>query len=273
MFKEVLENVSKKRPLIHNITNYVTVNDCANIILAAKGSPIMADEEKEVVDITSICDGLNINIGTLNSRTINSMLLAGKQANKLNHPVVLDVVGVGASTLRNNTAIKLINEINFSVIKGNISEIKALATKSNNTKGVDASDDDIINNNNLDDIICLVKEFAYRMKSIIVVSGPIDIVSDGKDTYCIYNGHEMMSSITGTGCQLAALITTLISANKDNILLATVSAVCMMGYAGEIAYQRLNKLDGNISYRNYIIDAIYKMDSNMLCLGAKHELR
>ena len=273
MFKEVLENVKRKKPLIHNITNYVTVNDCANIILASKGSPIMADEEEEVIDITSICDGLNINIGTLNSRTINSMLLAGKQANKLNHPVVLDAVGVGASTLRSNTAIKLINEIQFSVIKGNISEIKALAISSNNTKGVDASIEDMINNNNLDEIICLIKEFSCRVKAIIVVSGPIDIVSDGKDTYCIYNGHEMMSSITGTGCQLSALITTLISANKNNLLSATVVAVCMMGYAGEIAYQRLNELDGNVSYRNYIIDAIYRMDGKMLDLGAKYEHR
>ena len=96
MFQEMLENVRGKCPLIHNITNYVTVNDCANIVLACGASPIMSDDQSEVEEITTICGGLNINIGTLNKRTIESMLLAGKRANALNHPAVLDPVGAGA---------------------------------------------------------------------------------------------------------------------------------------------------------------------------------
>ena len=111
MFKEIFENVRKKRPLIHNITNYVTVNDCANILLACGASPIMADEKEEVAEITSICAGLVINIGTLNSRTIESMLIAGKRANELNRPVVLDPVGAGASKLRTETATSLLEQI------------------------------------------------------------------------------------------------------------------------------------------------------------------
>ncbi len=138
MFKEMLENVRKRRPLVHNITNYVTVNDCANIVLACGGSPIMSDDIDEVEEITALCGALNINIGTLNSRTIPSMLAAGEKANELKRPVVLDPVGAGASRLRTDTALKLLEKVRFSVIRGNISEIKTLAAGSGTTKGVDA---------------------------------------------------------------------------------------------------------------------------------------
>ena len=127
MFQEMLENVRKTCPLIHNITNYVTVNDCANVLLACGGSPIMADDAEEAEEITSICGGLNINIGTLNQRTIPAMQKAGKKANELGHPAVLDPVGAGASKLRTETAKNLMENIQFTVIRGNISEIKALA--------------------------------------------------------------------------------------------------------------------------------------------------
>ena len=135
----MLQNVRKKRPLIHSITNFVTVNDCANILLACGASPIMSDDEREAAEITSACDGLCINIGTLSSRTIPSMLAAGKKANELCHPVVLDPVGVGASQFRTDTAFKLLNNIHFSVIRGNISEIKTLALGTGSAKGVDAA--------------------------------------------------------------------------------------------------------------------------------------
>ena len=138
MFAQIFENVRRKAPLIHNITNYVTVNDCANMLLACGGSPIMADEQDEAVEITAICGGLNINIGTLNQRTIPAMFAAGKRANELGHTVVLDPVGAGASGLRTDTAVQLLEKIQFSVIRGNISEIKTLAFGSGTTKGVDA---------------------------------------------------------------------------------------------------------------------------------------
>ena len=138
MFGVMLEAVRASCPLIHNITNYVTVYDCANIVLACGASPIMADDREEAVEITALCGGLNLNIGTLNSRTIESMLLAGKRANELGHPVVLDPVGVGASRLRTETALRFLRELSFTVIRGNISEIKTLALGSGTTKGVDA---------------------------------------------------------------------------------------------------------------------------------------
>ena len=138
MMKKMLENVRKTCPLIHNITNYVTVNDCANVLLACGGSPIMSDDVDEAEEITTICGGLNINIGTLNQRTIPTMHKAGRKANALGHPVVLDPVGAGASVLRTKTAKELIEDVQFTVIRGNISEIKALALGTGGARGVDA---------------------------------------------------------------------------------------------------------------------------------------
>lgn len=271
MLEEMLKNVREKSPLIHNITNYVTVNDCANVVLACGASPIMADDQEEVAEITSICTGLNINIGTLNTRTIESMIIAGKKANELHHPVVLDPVGVGASTLRTQTALKLLKEIQISVIRGNISEIKTLALGSGTTKGVDANLADKVTADNIQEVVSFAKAFSKKTGAVIAITGAIDLVCNESDAYAIYNGHEMMSSITGTGCQLSALTASFISANSDHLLEATVAAVCTMGLAGEIAHERLTALDGNASYRNYIIDAIYNMNLKQLQEGAKYK--
>ncbi len=273
MFQNMLRNVREKSPIIHNITNYVTVNDCANIVLAVGASPIMADDEEEVEEITSICSALNINIGTLNKRTISSMILAGKRANELNHPVVLDPVGVGASKLRTETALKLLDEVKFSVIRGNISEIKTLAYGSGTTKGVDADAGDKVGEENIDEIVAFAKEFSRKVGAVIAITGAIDIVADSEKAYCIHGGHPMMSSVTGTGCQLSAMTAAFIGANPDCILEAAAAAVSAMGYAGEIAHDRLTESDGNSSYRNYIIDAIYNMTPEMLEKGANYEVR
>ena len=273
MFQNMLENVRKNCPLIHNITNYVTVNDCANIVIACGASPIMADDKEEVAEITTICSGLNINIGTLNSRTIASMLIAGKRANELNHPVVLDPVGAGASKLRTETAMQLLEKVKFSVIRGNISEIKTLASGSGTTKGVDADVADKVTEENLDDVIAFAKAFAKKTGAVIAITGAIDIVADSEKAYCIRNGHPMMSSITGTGCQLSAMTAAFVTANPNQLLEATAAAVSAMGYAGEVAYSRLTEMDGNSTYRNYIIDAIYNMTPEMLEKGAKYEVR
>lgn len=273
MLGTMLENLRKKNPLIHNITNYVTVNDCANILLACGGSPIMADDQEEAAEITTICAGLNINIGTLNSRTIASMLIAGKKANELQHPVVLDPVGAGASRLRTETAMRLLEEVQFTVIRGNISEIKTLASGSGTTKGVDADIADKVTEENLEEMASFAKSYAKRMGAVVAITGAIDIVADAEKAYCIRNGHPMMSSITGTGCQLSALTAAYITANPEHPLEAAAAAVVSMGYAGEIAYNRLTEQDGNASYRNYIIDAIYRMTPEMLEKGAKYEVR
>lgn len=273
VLKTMLENVRTKSPLVHNITNYVTVNDVANVLLAAGGSPIMSDDADDVEDITSICGGLNINIGTLNKNTIPSMFLAGKKANALGHIVLLDPVGAGASRLRTDTANRLMQEVRFDAVRGNISEIKTLCTGSGSTKGVDADAVDAVTEANLDNGVQLVKTFAAQTGCIIAVTGAIDLVSDGERCWCIRNGRAEMSRITGTGCQLSALMTAFLVANPDHKLDAAAAAVCMMGLAGEIGWANMQPGDGNSTYRNRIIDAIFNMTGDALEEGAKYELR
>ena len=153
MLGTCLENVRKTVPLVHNITNYVTVNDVANALLACGGSPIMSDEPEDVADITSICGGLNINTGTLNRRSIEAMFIAGARAKELGHVVLLDPVGAGASALRTDTALALMEKVRPDVIRGNISEIKTLALGSGTTKGVDADAADTVTEANLDAMV------------------------------------------------------------------------------------------------------------------------
>ncbi|MDI9490084.1 MAG: hydroxyethylthiazole kinase [Clostridiaceae bacterium] len=273
LMKTIFNNVREKNPLIHNITNYVTVNDVANALLACGGSPIMADEPAEVEDITSICGGLNLNIGTLNSRTIQAMLLAGKKSNELKHIVLLDPVGAGASPLRTDTALKIMQEIELDAIRGNISEIKTLHAGSGTTEGVDASEVDAINEENLNQAVLMCKEFAQTTGSIIIITGAIDLVSDKNKCYVIRNGRPEMPRITGTGCQLSGLTTAFLVANPEHKLEAAATAVCLMGLAGEIGHANLLTGDGNSTYRNRIIDAIYNMTAEQLIEGANYELK
>lgn len=273
MFKECIENVRNMVPLVHNITNYVTVNDVANVLLACGGSPIMTDDLEDVEEITSICGGLNINIGTLNKDTIPSMFLAGRKANELGHKVLLDPVGAGASRLRTDTAVKLMKEIKFSVIRGNISEIKTLAFGSGSTKGVDADVADAVTEASLDNAVEFAKAFGKATGSIIAITGAIDLVSDGDKCYVIRNGRAEMGKITGTGCQLSAMMTAFLIANPNHELEAAAAAICTMGLAGEIGWSKMQHSDGNSTYRNRIIDAIYNMDGETLEKGAKYEVR
>ncbi|MBQ3038616.1 MAG: hydroxyethylthiazole kinase [Clostridia bacterium] len=273
MIKEMLTNVREKRPLVHNITNYVTVNDCANALLAIGAAPIMSDEIDDVCDITEICTGLNINIGTLNKNTVKAMLTAGTKAKELFHPVLLDPVGAGASQMRTQTADLIIKEVKPTVIRGNISEIKALAQGKSTTKGVDADIADAVSENNIESVICFAKQFSKETGAVIVITGAIDLIVNETVAYSVTNGHQMMSSITGTGCMLSAIMTAFISANSEDILKACLAAVSMMGVCGERAYKRLTEHDGNATYRNYIIDELYNITPEELEKGAKYEIR
>lgn len=274
MFKEIYEKVRASMPLVHCITNYVTVNDCANALLACGASPIMADDENEVEEITSICSALNINIGTLNNRTIVSMLKAGGKANELSHPVVLDPVGAGASSLRTSTAMDLIDNIVFSVIRGNFSEIKALAAGSRNTRGVDADINDSISGKNIEEVISFAKNLSKKTGSVVTVTGSVDIVADSHRVYLVHNGHPMMSKITGTGCMLSAIIAAYCGAVPGQPLEAAAAAVGMMGLCGEKAYERTVKENaGTATYRTYIIDEISRLDAAALSGGIKIEIR
>ena len=270
MLGKYLDEVRKKTPLVHNITNYVTVNDVANILLACGGSPIMSDEPADVEDITTICGGLNINIGTLNKRSIKGMKKAGRRAQELGHVILLDPVGAGASALRTNTAAELMDKIRFTVIRGNISE---LSLGSGTTKGVDADIADAVTEENLADAIRFVKEFASKTGAVVAVTGAIDLVADAERCFVIRNGRPEMGRITGTGCQLSGMMTAFVAASPGSALEAAAAAVCAMGLAGEIGFTHLAEYEGNSTYRNRIIDAIYHMDGACLDEGAKFEVR
>jgi hydroxyethylthiazole kinase len=246
---DCIKNVKEKTPLVHCITNYVTVNDVANVLLACGASPVMADDIDEVKDITSISDALVINIGTLNARTIKSMLAAGKKANELKIPVVFDPVGAGASALRNNTIGALLKEIKFSVIRGNLSEISFIAGLNASARGVDnvAADKD-------NDSVKIAKQVALKYNCITAITGAVDTVSDGIRVARISNGVAMMSKVTGTGCMLSALVGAYVGANVNKFE-AVVSAIALMGIAGEISYQKYNKI-GTGHFHMGIIDEI-----------------
>lgn len=273
MLGKYLEKVRENAPIIHNITNYVTVNDVANIILACGASPIMSDEPEDAAEITGLCGGLNINIGTLNKRTISGMFSAGKRAEELSHVLVLDPVGAGASKLRTDTAVGLLNELKFTAVRGNVSEIKTLAGGGGTTKGVDADMADAVDESNLDESVKFVKAFAAAHGCVVAVTGAIDLVTDKDRCFVITNGRPEMGRITGTGCQLSGLLTAFLAANPENALEAAAAAVCAMGLAGEIGFENLKEGEGNSTYRNRIIDAVYNMSGDELERGAKYEIR
>ena len=206
-------------------------------------------------------------------RTIEGMLKAGHKANELGHVVLLDPVGAGASSLRTNTAVKLMQELKLNVIRGNISEVKTLAAGSGTTKGVDADVSDAVSEENLDEAVAFAKKFAEKSGSIVAITGAIDLVSDGEKCYVIRNGRPEMGRITGTGCQLSGLMTAYLVANPEQKLEAAAAAVGAMGLAGEIGWSYMQKGDGNSTYRNRIIDAIYNMTKEQLDEGAKYEVR
>lgn len=270
MLGNCLENVRKEKPLIHCITNYVSANDVANMLLACGGSPVMADDPLEVEEITALANGLDINLGTLQSRTAQSMLLAGKKANELGHAVLLDPVGAGASKFRTGTAFELLNQVRFDAVRGNISEIRALAEKNGSPSGVDAAFCDRVTRENLSDAVAMVKQFANRMHTIVAVTGEYDLIADAATCYVIENGRPEMRQITGSGCMLSGLMTAYLSANPDDSLLACAAAACAIGVAGELAWNYLTEYAGNASYRNALIDAICRMDADTLEQSARY---
>ena len=264
MNSSIIEKIRRAAPLIHCITNYVTVNDVANVLLAIGARPIMADDPEEVEEITALCAGLCLNIGTLNARTIPSMLTAGKHARALGHHVVLDPVGVGASRLRTETALRILHEVRPTVIRGNISEFRTLAVGSGTTQGVDANAADAVTEENLAATADFLRAFAARAESIVVVTGAIDLVTDGVTVYAVRNGRAEMGRVTGTGCQLSALLAAALAVEPLGLLSAVAETVALMGVAGEIAWARMGERDGNATYRTRIIDAIYRMTGEEL---------
>lgn len=266
---ELLNEVKSKNPLTHCITNFVTVNDCANAVLAIGASPIMSEDIEEVAEVVSIADALVINIGKLSHEQVEAMKISSAQANKINTPVILDPVGVGISQLRNKVTLELIENYKLAAIRGNITEIKTIAkltgiiSESNTAKGVDVSESDIITQDNLNENADVISKLAAKLDTVILASGPIDILSDGETTIAIDNGDEMMPNITGSGCMLSSIVGSCIGAT--NPLEGTLLAALLMAISGEKARSKVdNENAGTGSFRAYLIDYLYKLDGQTL---------
>ena len=264
-----LKNIKEKNALTHCITNSVTINDCANAVLAIGGSPFMAEDAEELEEVVTIADVLVINIGKLSKDQINSMKISCETANKTNTPIVLDPVGVGVTELRNRTTMDLIENYDITAIRGNISEVKAIArltgviNQSNSAKGVDVNIDDIITKDNLKANGELIRDLAAKLNTVILASGPIDILSDGETTVAIDNGDDMMPLITGSGCMLSSIVGSCIGGT--NPLEGSLIAILAMNIAGEKARAKVDERDeGTGSFRAYLIDYLYKTNAESL---------
>ena len=271
MVSECLKQVKLVRPRVHCITNSVTANDCANVLLACGASPILADDPHEAAEITAHCAGLCLNLGTLSERKAAALLASGTEANARGVPVVFDPVGVGASAFRRETAKRLLETVRCSVMRGNVSEIRALALGTGDASGVDAEPSGA--DDTMEEWTKLAKTLSKGTGAVIVLTGAKDVVTDGETVLVLKNGHPMMRRITGTGCQLSALTAAFAAANSENIFEAAVAAACAFGLAGELAARRMTALDGSGSYRNYLIDGIFCLTEQALKEGARIEVQ
>ena len=267
--ESTLKRIQDKNPLTHCITNSVTINDCANAVLAIGGSPFMAEDAEELEEVVTIADALVINIGKLSKNQVEAMNISAKKANETNTPIVLDPVGVGVTELRNRTTLNLIEKYKIAAIRGNISEIKAIAKlmgvidENNTAKGVDVNVDDIITEENLPANGELIKELANKLDTTILASGPIDILSDGKTTIAIDNGDDMMPLITGSGCMLSSIVGSCVGGSTP--LEGSLVAILAMNLAGEKARAKVDANDeGTGSFRAYLIDYLYKTNAESL---------
>lgn len=251
--QEALKSLKEVKPLVHCITNYVTVNDCANAILSIGGSPAMADAIEEVEEMASIAQALVINIGTLSNEAVESMVKAGKAANNAGVPVIFDPVGVGATNYRKESSFRLLKEIKFSVIRGNMAEIKVLCGMEANSKGVDSTE-----NVKEDDAKDIAKKLANQLDTVVAITGVVDYISDGERVITIKNGNEMLTSVTGTGCMTTALIGAYLGGGSSPLSCA-VAGVSTMGMVGEVAFENLKKNGGSGSFRVALIDGIYNL--------------
>lgn len=257
---ESLRRVRERKPLVHNITNFVVMNYTANALLACGASPVMAHAAEEVEEMVSLAGALVLNIGTLSPPWIQAMLKAGKKANALHVPVILDPVGAGATRLRTDSARRLIEELSIQVIRGNASEILSLAREESGsrTKGVDSV-------HTVDQVTETAVALARDLKTTLAITGAVDLITDGVRICRVMNGHEMMSHVTGTGCTATVIIGAFLAVNSDPLEAAT-QGLSYFGLAGEKAAAEAL---GPGSFQIALLDALYEMKEEELKAGAK----
>ncbi len=254
---KITQQVKEHPPLVHHITNYVTANDSANTVLALGGSPVMADELEEVSEMVSIASSLVINVGTLHETTIPSMLIAGRRANELGIPIILDPVGVGATTLRTKVAKELLEKLDFTFIRGNRSEMKSLFGFEGKTRGVDS----MVNEE--EDFSRIALLMARKHQTTVGITGEVDVISDGERVVELSNGHPRLTKITGSGCMATSIIGVYLGARVPS-LEAGILGISRMAIAGELAFEDLGEQAGMESYRIGVMDHLSTLTPEIL---------
>ncbi len=246
---DLLERVRQRKPLVHHLTNWVTIYDCAQVVKTLGASPVMAHAVEEVEDMARIASALVLNIGTLTVEFVEAMKAAALTANERVIPVVLDVCGAGATRLRDQKCLELLASVRIDVIKGNASEIARICGEQVTTRGVDAAEVAA-------DLVLLARNLARQRKATVVVTGKVDIVTDANHTWLVKNGHPMMSAVVGTGCMASSVIGTFAAVEPD-LAWAAASALACYGIAGELAAEAAA---GPASFKERLFDSLYALD-------------
>jgi len=255
---EMLERIRRQRPLIHHITNFVVMNDTANVTLALGALPVMAHAKEEVAEMVSMAGALVLNPGTLSPEWVEAMLVAGKRANELGVPIVLDPVGAGATRLRTESNLRLLEELNIAVLRGNPGEIGALAGIEGKVKGVESVGE-------LEDPLEVANRMAGRFGTTVAITGKRDLISDGERAIAVDNGHAMLKTITGTGCMATTAIAAFAAVEEDRLLAAAAGLACF-GLAAELAAAGAK---GPGSFKVALFDSLHNLTTEQVMDGAR----
>ncbi len=246
---DLLNRVRQQKPVVHHLTNWVTIYDCAQVLKTLGASPVMAHAREEASEMAQIASSVVLNIGTLTVDLVEAMKLAARSANRKGIPVVLDACGAGATALRDRKCLELLAEARIDVIKGNASEVARLSGESVRTRGVDATEVG-------GDLPLLAEKLAARRKATVVITGQVDITTDGKSIYLVRNGHPHMTHVVGTGCMAASVIGAFAAVERD-LGWASACALACFGIAAEIAAE---KSSGPASFKDRLFDCLYSLD-------------
>lgn len=249
-----LAAIREKRPLVHSMTNFVVMNETANATLCIGALPIMSHAKEEVAEMAGIAGALVLNIGTLTPDWIDAMEIAGKRANELNIPVILDPVGAGATKLRTDSSKHLLDNVRISIVRGNAAEVAALAGIDSEVRGVES----ITVSASMDEI---AKRFASAYNCTVAITGEVDVVSDGKRAVKISNGHAMLSKVVGTGCMSNVIIAAFASVNSNSFQ-AAVGGLTAFGIAGEMAAKISGDKPG--TFHTELYNALYEIDEQQI---------
>lgn len=267
--RSLISKLRQQAPIVHCFTNMVTVNQVANALLAIGAKPIMSVDAEEFSHIAQISQAFYLNIGTLKREEVATMLAGLEAHHALGHPIVLDPVGAGASSLRTEVALDLLASGKITALRGNASEIQFLLGQGGTSAGVDVSPAEDYDHS-WERVVALAGEAAQKWQILVAISGPVDIIHDGQNAYTIANGHEMMKYITGTGCQLTGVIGAFLAVQRD--IDSLVTAVSAYDVAGEIGHSQLGRYEGPASLQVRLLDALYHMTDALLLEHSHCEL-